>query len=75
MNQTESTANPDSFDRDNGPRQVLFKDVPIGAEFFDPDCGEDFRKVSATQAEMLGPMFGDGSLDTFGADELVEVTT
>ncbi|SMP81356.1 hypothetical protein [Noviherbaspirillum suwonense] len=58
------------------PRQMTtipFSQVPIDGTFFDPHCGEDFVKVSATRAQMASIGSDPNGPDSFGADEMVEV--
>jgi hypothetical protein len=56
-------------------KRVLFRDVAIGARFFDPISAEYFVKQSATLAAMVTGI-GDGTVpdefeddDTVGIDE------
>ncbi len=58
------------------PRQkttIPFCRVTIDGTFFDPQCGEDFVKVSATHAQMASIGSDPNGPDSFGADEMVEV--
>lgn len=50
-----------------------FGDLKIGDEFFDPFCGEAFKKISDTQAECLsgGDAF-EGEVDDFEPDDRVQ---
>lgn len=48
---------------------IKFKEVPIGAEFFDPASGEDFVKISDTH----GKEVRNGEKDEFGPDEEVDL--
>lgn len=50
-----------------------FSQVPIDGTFFDPHCGEDFVKVSATRAQMASIGSDPHGPDSFGAEEMVEV--
>lgn len=53
-----------------------FKDIPVGAQFFDTYSGEDFTKVSAAMAAFLtgGDAF-EGEEVLFEPDEEVETAT
>lgn len=58
------------------PRQMTtmpFSQVPIDGTFFDPQCGEDFVKVSATQAQMASIGSDPNGPNSFGADEMLQV--
>lgn len=57
---------------------TLFKDIPIGETFFDPDCGEDFVKLNALEARMVFnpfPLHGEDPLapepSPFNDDDIV----
>lgn len=58
---------------------MKFKDIEIGQEFFDPECGDCFKKISDTEALMTSGTFAgeaeDHAPDTFDPDETVERTS
>ena len=49
--------------------QIFFSEVVVGQLFFDRYSGEQFRKVSDSEAEH----FLTDEKDTFDADEIVEL--
>ena len=51
---------------------LIFQDVPIGKNFFDPNSGEYFEKVSDNSAMFIsGGDYFEGVIETFGATEFV----
>lgn len=50
--------------------QVEFGKLEVGSEFFDPNSGEYWQKISESQAKIIsGDDYLEGKLDTFQSDD------
>lgn len=53
---------------------MLFKDIPIGHSFFDPNSGEYFIKTDDNQAEFIsGGSYFECLFETFAGDDIVQI--